>query len=97
VLAADVPYLEVDGWVWGWEREGSHVLADGGDRLQVGVRGCVGCLDLLEERRLAGIVEAEEKNRVLCGALATHFHALSGELVVRAAYLLCLLHAGKST
>ena len=58
MLAADVPYLEVERWVWRWEGDGSNVLADGGNGLEVGVRGRVGAFYLLEERRLAGIVEA---------------------------------------
>jgi hypothetical protein len=31
MLAADVPYLEVDGRIRRWEGDGSDVLADGGD------------------------------------------------------------------
>ena len=58
MLAADFPYLEVDGRIWRWKGDGSNVLADGGDGLEVGVRGRVGAFYLLDERRLAGIVEA---------------------------------------
>ena len=97
VLAADVPYLEIDGWVWRWKRECGHVLADGGDRLQVGVRGCVGCLDLLKERGLAGIVEAEEEDRIFWCASASRLHALVRRRVREVSYLLCWLHEGKST
>ena len=35
-----------------------YVLADGRNGPEVGVRGCVGAFYLLEERSLAGIVEA---------------------------------------
>jgi hypothetical protein len=97
VLAADVPYLEVDGRVWRWKRECGNVLPNGRNGLQVGVRGCVGCLDLLKERRLAGIVEAKEKDRILWGVSATHFHALLEGGAEEATHLLYLLHASKST
>jgi hypothetical protein len=70
VLAADVPDLEVYGGIWGRERDGSDVLADGGDGFEVGVRGRVGGFYLFEERGFSGVVEAEEEDRVLCGVLA---------------------------
>ena len=31
VLAANIPYLEVDGWIGRRERDCSHVLTNGGD------------------------------------------------------------------
>jgi hypothetical protein len=41
MLAADVPYLEVDGRIRGWEFDGCDVLADGGYGFEVWVRGRV--------------------------------------------------------
>jgi hypothetical protein len=71
MLAADVPYLEVDGWVRRWEFDGCDVLADRGHGLEVGVRGRVGGLYLFEECGFSGVVEAEEEYgvfwRVLVG------------------------------
>jgi hypothetical protein len=37
MLAADIPYLEIYGWVWRWEGDGSDVLTDGRHCLEVGV------------------------------------------------------------
>ncbi len=64
VLTADVPYLEVDGWVWRGESDGSDVLADGGYGFKVRMRGGVGGFYLFEERGFAGVVEAQEEDRV---------------------------------
>jgi len=67
MLPADVPYLEVD--VWLWEFDGSDVLADGGHGFEVGVRGRVGGFYLLEECGFAGVVEAQEEDGVFWGVL----------------------------
>lgn len=64
MLAADVPYLQVYGRIWWGELDGRDVLADGGDGLEVGVRGRVGGFNLLEEGGFARVVEAEEEDRV---------------------------------
>lgn len=63
VLAAHVPDLEVDvGKV-----DGADVLTDGGDGGFVGERGgAVEGFDGREERRFAGVVEAEEEDGVFC-------------------------------
>jgi hypothetical protein len=58
MLTAYVPYLEVDRWIWRGKRDGSDVLADGGDGSQVGVRRCVCAFYLFEECGFASIVEA---------------------------------------
>jgi hypothetical protein len=65
MLAADVPYFEVNGWVWRWKRDGSDVLADGRDGFEVRVRGCVCAFYLFQEGCFAGIVQAEEEDGVL--------------------------------
>jgi hypothetical protein len=64
MLAADVPYLEVDGRIRGWEFDGCDVLADGGYGFEVWVRGRVRGFDLFEECGFAGVVEAEEEDGV---------------------------------
>lgn len=63
MLAAHVPELEVDVR----QRDGRHVLANGGYRLQVRMHVvAVLGFDLFEECRFAGVVKAEEENRVFC-------------------------------
>ena len=63
VLAAYVPDLEVHVV----EGDGGDVLADGGDGGFAGWRGVVvEGFDGGEEGRFAGVVEAEEEDRVLC-------------------------------
>jgi hypothetical protein len=42
-------------------------LADGGDGFKIRVGRGVGGFDLLEESGFAGVVEAEEEDRVFCG------------------------------
>jgi hypothetical protein len=69
MLTADVPYLEVDGWVGRWKRDGSDVLADSRDCFEVWMRGCVGAFYLFEQGCFAGVVEAEDENGVLWGLL----------------------------
>jgi hypothetical protein len=61
MLAANVPYLEVDGRIGRWEFDGRDVLADSGHGFEVGVRGRVSGFYLFEECGFAGIVEAEEE------------------------------------
>ena len=61
MLAADVPYFEVDvGQV-----DSRDILTDGGDRVELWVemRTEQG-FDLFKQGRLSGIVEAKEENRV---------------------------------
>lgn len=67
MLSANIPYLEVNGWVRWWEFDGRDVLADSGHGFQVWVRGGVGGFDLFEERGFAGIVEAKEEDGVFWG------------------------------
>lgn len=67
MLAADVPYLEVDGRVGRGERNGSDVLADGRHGFKVRVEGRVGCFYLFEERGFARVVKAQEQDRVFWG------------------------------
>ena len=65
MLSAHVPDLEVHiGQV-----DGGDVLADGGHGFggRGWVRGEVEGFDGGEERRFAGVVEAEEEDRVFCG------------------------------
>jgi hypothetical protein len=69
VLATNIPYLEVYWWIWRRKRDGSNILSDRRDSFEVGVRRRVGAFYLLKQRCLAGIVETEEKNRVLWGLL----------------------------
>jgi hypothetical protein len=64
MLAADIPYLEVDGRIRGREFDGRDVLADGGYGFEIRVRGGIGGFDLFEEGGFAGVVEAEEEDRV---------------------------------
>ena len=67
MLAANVPYLEVDGGVGRRQGDGRDVLADGGHGPEVRVHGgVVRRFDLFEERRLARIVEPEEEDGVFC-------------------------------
>ncbi len=62
VLSADVPDFKVNVW----EGDGGHILADRGDGFEfgVGVGGEVEGFDLFVEGGFAGVVEAEEENRV---------------------------------
>jgi len=64
VLPADVPDFEVHVW----QGDGGDILAYGGHGFEFrgGVVGQVEGFDLLVEGRFAGIVEAEEENRVFC-------------------------------
>lgn len=65
MLTAHIPYLEVYWWIRRWKRDGGHVLSDGGHGFQIRVRGCVCALYLFKESGLAGIVKAEEEDRIL--------------------------------
>lgn len=65
MLAADVPYLEVDGRVWRWEGNGSDILAHSGHGAEVGVGRGICAFYLLEESCFTSIVKAEEQDRVL--------------------------------
>ena len=69
MLAADVPYLEVDGRVWRRKGDGSDILANRRHCSEIGIRGRVCAFYLLEKRRLSRIVQAEEEDRVLCRRL----------------------------
>lgn len=59
VLAADVPYFEVDGRVGRWKGDGSHILSDSGDSFQVRVRRRIRSFNLLKESRFAGVIKAK--------------------------------------
>jgi hypothetical protein len=83
MLAADVPYLEVDGRIRGWEFDGCDVLADGGYGFEVWVRGRVRGFDLFEEGGFAGVVEAEEEDGVFWGACELWNGMVVGEWVRR--------------
>jgi hypothetical protein len=65
MLTTNVPYLEVYWWVWRGEGDGSNILSDRRHRLEVGVGRRVGAFYLLKKRCLAGVVQAEEEDRVL--------------------------------
>lgn len=92
MLSADIPDLQVDWGIWRRKGDGGDILADGGHRLQIGVRGRVGALYLFEERGFPGVVEAEEEDGVLCRRKSA-----SLPLVRIALYLLCLSRGDRWT
>jgi hypothetical protein len=83
VLAPHVPYLEIHVR----KGDGRHILAYGGDGLEFwgGRGGEVEGFDLFVKGGFAGVVEAEEEDRVFCGLLVKG----RDELGVRKADLLC--------
>ena len=64
MLAAHIPYLEVDRRVRRRERNGSDILSDCRDCPQIRIRRGVCAFYLLEESCFAGVVKAKQKNRV---------------------------------
>lgn len=72
MLAANIPYFEVDGRVRRWECDGSDVLPHRGNSLQVGIGRRVCAFQLLEKRGFAGVVETEEQDGVLLGTRVRH-------------------------
>jgi hypothetical protein len=87
MLAADVPYLEIDWWIGRGEFDGCDVLADGGHGFEVRVRRRVGGFDLFEERGFAGVVEAEEEDGVFCVVGVSWGEWVDGEEVADLLYL----------
>jgi hypothetical protein len=69
MLAANIPDLEVYWWIWRRKGDGSNILSDRRNCLEVGVGGRIGAFYLLKKRCLAGVVKAKEENRVLWGLL----------------------------
>jgi hypothetical protein len=68
-LAANIPDLDVHIG----QREGRDILADGRDRLELGVWvfGQEERLRLFMEGRLAGVVEAEKDDRIFYSAVSS--------------------------
>lgn len=57
MLATYIPYLEVDGRIWGREGDGGDVLTNRGDGLEVGIVRGVVRFDAFEEGRFTRVVE----------------------------------------
>jgi hypothetical protein len=93
VLTADVPDLEVQR-VGRGQRNGGDVLADCGYRLKVRMVCREGSLYLLEQRSLAGVVETEQEDGVLCGLWLV---TAAGRIEDYLTDLLCWWRAGTRT